>query len=146
MGKGEAEKAVARFMDSRLVKGYVTDFSIESNTIIFNDQQTRQEIHVPIVELKAIFFVKNFEGSNKHVERKTFGIRKNLGKKVFVKFRDNETLVGFIEGQVPWDKGFSLAKLGKKVKGFFLIPVDEDSNNDKVFVVGSAIQDVTIIV
>jgi hypothetical protein len=41
------------------------------------------------------------------VERKAFGIRKNPGKKVFIKFSDYETLVGFIEGEVPWDKGFS---------------------------------------
>jgi len=124
----------------------VRGFSIESDTVVLNDQKTLQEILVPITELKAIFFVKNFGGTSKHVERKAFGIRKNPGKKVFIKFSDNETLVGFIEGEVPWDKGFSLAKLGKKVKGFFLTPVDEDSNNNKVFVVAGAIQDITIIV
>lgn len=146
MEKGEGEKAVARFRDGRLVKGHVRDFSIESDTVILNDQKTQQELRVPVAELKAIFFVKNFGGSSEHVERKTFGIRKNLGKKVFIKFSDNESLVGFIEGQIPWDKGFSLAKLGEKVKGFFLTPVDQDSNNDRVFVVGSAIQDITIMV
>ena len=146
MGNGDGEKIVARFRDGRLVKGYVRGFSIESDTVVLNDQKTLLEMLVPITELKAIFFVKNFGGTSKHVERKAFGIRKNPGKKVFIKFSDNETLVGFIEGEVPWDKGFSLAKLGKKVKGFFFTPVDEDSNNDKVFVVAGAIQDITIIV
>lgn len=146
MGNGDGEKIVARFRDGRLVKGYVRGFSIESDTVILNDQKTLQEILVPITELKAIFFVKNFGGTSKYVERKAFGIRKNPGKKVFIKFSDNETLVGFIEGEVPWDKGFSLAKLGNKVKGFFFTPVDEDSNNNKVFVVAGAIQDITIIV
>ncbi len=146
MIKGEGEKAVARFRDGRVVKGHVRGFSIESDMVMLNDQKTQQEMPVPISELKAIFFVKNFGGFSKHVERKAFGIRKNPGKKVFIKFSDKETLVGFIEGPVPWDKGFSLAKLGRKVKGFFLTPVDENSNNDKVFVVGSAIQDITIMV
>jgi hypothetical protein len=146
MGNSDGEKIVARFTDGRLVKGRVRGFSIESDTVVLNDQKTLQEIRVPIAELKAIFFVKNFGGSSKHVERKAFGIRKNPGKKVFIKFSDNETLVGFIEREVPWDKGFSLAKLGKKVQGFFLTPVDADSNNNKVFVAAGAIQDITIIV
>jgi hypothetical protein len=146
MGKDEGDKIVARFRDGRLVKGVVRDFSIESDTVILNDQKTNKESSIPLEQLKAIFFVKNFEGSSAYVEKKVFGIRKNLGRKVFVKFIDKESLVGFIEGAIPWDKGFSLAKLGKKAKGFFLTPVDGDSNNEKVFVVGSAIDNVTIMV
>jgi hypothetical protein len=146
MEKDEREKIVARFRDGRLLKGFVMNFSIESDTFIMSDQKTNMDIRVPIDELKALFFVKNFEGSSKHVERKVFGIRQNLGRKVFIKFFDRESLVGFIEGEIPWDKGFSLAKLGKRVKGFYLIPVDGDSNNKKVFVVGSAIDNVTIMV
>jgi len=103
-------------------------------------------VEVSLDQLKAIFFVKDFGGTSTHVERKVFGTRKKPGKKVFIKFSDKESLVGFIDGQVPWDKGFSLAKLGNKVKGFFLIPVDGDSNNYKVFIVGGAIQDITIMV
>jgi len=146
MGKDEGEMIVARFRDGRLLKGFVKDFTIESDTIILSDRKTRKENRVLIEELKALFFVKNFEGSSKYVERKVFGIRKNLGRKVFIKFIDKESLVGFIEGEIPWDKGFSLAKLGKRAKGFFLTPVDGNSNNDRVFVVGSAIDNVTIMV
>jgi hypothetical protein len=39
-------------------------------------------------------------------ECKAVGIRKNSGNKVFIKFHDDESLVGFIEGEVPWDKVF----------------------------------------
>jgi hypothetical protein len=146
MGNDEGEKIVARFRDGRLLKGFVRNFSIEADTVILSDQKTNQESRVPIEELKALFFVKNFDGSSEYVERKVFGIRKNLGRKVFIKFIDKESLVGFIEGELPWDKGFSLAKLGKGAKGFFLTPVDGDSNNERVFVVGSAIDNVTIMV
>ena len=144
MKNNEGEKIVARFRDGRLLKGFVRNFSIESDTLIMSDQ-TNKENRVPMEELKAIFFVKSFEGSSRYVERKVFGSRKNLGRKVFVKFIDKESLVGFIEGEIPWDKGFSLSKLGKGAKGFFLIPVDEDSNNKRVFVVGSSIENVTIM-
>ena len=44
-----------------------------------------------------------------------------------------------------WKKGFFLSKPDKRIKGFFLIPVDSDSNNIKVFVVGSAIRDITLM-
>lgn len=136
---------VARFRDGRMVKGYVKAFSSESDTVVLTDEKTREENRVALEELKAIFFVKSFQGVREHVEKKAFGIRKLAGRKVFVKFHDKETLVGCIEGAVPWDKGFSLTKLGEKTKGFFLTPVDGDSNNVKIFVVGSAIQDITIM-
>ena len=137
---------VARFRDGRMVKGYVKAFSSESDTVVLTDEKTREENRVALEELKAIFFVKSFQGVREHVEKKAFGIRKLAGRKVFVKFHDKETLVGCIEGAVPWDKGFSLTKLGEKTKGVFLTPVDGDSNNVKIFVVGSAIQDITIMV
>lgn len=146
MKKDEGEKIVARFRDGRILKGFVRNFSVESDTVILRDQKTNKESRIPIDELKALFFVKDFEGSREHVERKVFGIRKNLGRKAFIKFIDKESLVGFIEGEIPWDKGFSLAKLGQRAKGFFLTPVDGDSNNEKVFVVGGAIENVTIMV
>jgi hypothetical protein len=141
----EDEKVVARFRDGRMVKGHVIRFSIESDTIILKNEQTGDEHPVAIEELKAIFFVRSFQGIREHVEKKAFGIRKLAGRRVFVKFHDKESLVGCVEGAVPWDKGFSLAKLGEKAKGFFLIPVDGNSNNIKIFVVGSAIQDIQIM-
>lgn len=141
----EQKKVVARFRDGRLAKGTVKDFRIDSNMVVLNEETTLQERRVAIEDLKAIFFVKTFTGYSKHVERKAFGLRKLKGKKALVMFDDKETLVGFIDGDVPWDKGFSLEKLGKGVKGFFLTPVDGDCNNQKVFVVGSSIKDITIM-
>jgi hypothetical protein len=66
---------------------------------------------------------------------------------VFIKFKDRESLIGFIDGEVPWQKGFTLTKPdGTEDTGFFLTPSDNDSNNIKVFVVCSAIEKVTIMV
>ena len=139
------EMAVARFKDGRLLKAYVRNFRVDSDVLQLRDPQTQEELSVSIDQLKAVFFVKDFTGSHEYVERKSFGIRKSPGRKVFVKFSDDESLLGFIVGDVPWDKGFSLVKLGKNAKGFFLTPVDSGSNNSRVFVVGSAIKDITIM-
>ena len=139
------EMVVARYKDGRLLKGYVRNFRIDSDVILLREPQTQEERSVSIDQLKAVFFVKTFTGYSKYVERKSFGIRTSPGRKVFVKFKDDESLLGYIVGDVPWDKGFSLVKLGNNAKGFFLTPVDSDSNNSKVFVVGSAIKDITIM-
>ncbi len=51
------------------------------------------------------------------------------------------------DGEVPFKKGFTLTKPdGTEDAGFFLAPSDTDSNNIKVFVVGSAIEKVAIVV
>lgn len=143
---GQEEKVVARFKDGSMVKGYAKGFHIESDTVVLHESRARKEHKVPMSDLKALFFVKTFKGYRDYVERKAFGTRGSVGRKVFVKFSDRESLVGVIHGGIPWDRGYTLAKLGKNAKGFFLVPVDEKSNNVKVFVVGSAIQDITIMV
>lgn len=140
------EKAVARFRNGSVLKGMLKDFSLDSEFIMFHEDATQEERWIPMGALKAIFFVKSFTGASEHVEKKSFGLRKLTGQKAFVKFDDKESLVGFIDGDIPWDKGFSLEKLGKNAKGFFLTPVDGDCNNIKIFVVGSAVQDITIMV
>lgn len=142
----DGEKVVARFRNGALVKGYVKNFKIDRERITLNEPRTHKVRRIPVDDLKALFFVKTFKGYGDYVERKVFGIRKNAGRKVFVKFNDRESLVGFIDGALPWNKGFSLSMLGRKAKGFFLVPADGDSNNSKVFVVGSAIRDITIMV
>jgi hypothetical protein len=142
---GDIEKVVARYSNGQTLKGYVTDFGVSSETVTVEDLETQSANKILIDDLKAIFFVKSFTGRGEYVEKKAFGIRKNPGRKVFVKFKDNETLVGYIDGDIPWAKGFSLAKEGNKAKGFFMVPVDSDSNNIKVFVVGTSIQDLTIM-
>ncbi len=100
---------------------------------------------VAVADLKALFFIKSFEGNKTYREKKAFGASTRDGHKVYVKFNDQESLVGFVEGEIPWDKGFFVSRDGGKTKGFFLVPVDRDSNNMKVFVVGTSIEDVTIM-
>jgi hypothetical protein len=139
------EKAVARFKNGSVMKGMLKNFSIDADMVVLHEEKTLEERWIPVGELKAIFFVKSFTGTSEHVEKKTFGIRKLTGKKAFVKFDDSESLVGMIEGVVPWDKGFSLDKLGRNAKGFFLTPVDGDCNNIRIFIVGSAIKNITIM-
>lgn len=143
---GNGQKVVARYKDGSLVKGYARNFRGDTETVKLLHPKAGTEKSVPLDDLKAIFFVKTFKGYRDYVERKAFGMRKSGGRKVYVRFSDRESLLGFIDGEIPWERGFSLAKLGDKTKGFFLVPTDSNSNNNRIFVVGSAIKDITIMV
>ena len=139
------EKTVTRLINGKLLKGYIKEFSPDQNEINIEDEVTGDLHPVKIEDVKAVFFVKSFEGDHEHREKKSYGIAKIRGQRVFVKFRDGETMVGFLEGDVPWARGFFLSKQDSGLKGFFLLPVDEDTNNIKVFVVASSIDEVTVV-
>lgn len=85
------------------------------------------EVHkIPISEIKAIFFVKDFKGNPHYKAGAEFSEGSpKAGKTVSVKFHDGEIIKGKVinpaEGQ----------------KGFFLYPADPLDNNEKVFVVRS---------
>ena len=139
------EKVVTRLIDGKVLKGYIKEFSPEQSKVSIEEELTGDMHPVKIGDVKAVFFVRSFEGDHEHKERKSYGIAKVKGQRVFVKFRDGEGLVGFLEGDVPWEKGFFLSKPDSGRKGFFLLPVDEDTNNIKVFVVSSSVDAVTVV-
>lgn len=141
----EREKAILRMNDGTLLKGYLRDFSPSMSSVSLEKEPTSDLIAVSIEDAKAIFFVKSFEGDNEYRERKSYGISKPTGQKVYIKFKDGESMVGYLEGDVPWEKGFFLSRHDRSVKGFYLRPVDEDANNTKVFVVASSVKDATVM-
>jgi len=140
------QKIVLRFNTGKLLKGFIGDFTAYTDIVVVHDAVTDEEHKIPIVELKAIFFVKTFEGDRLYRDKKMYGISENVGRKVYIRFNDGESMIGFLEGDIPWEKGFHLSKKSASaLKGFFLIPVDSDSNNKKVFVVNSSIKDITLL-
>jgi len=139
------ERIVARFNDGRVLKGYTRDFTAESDFFLLDEIGSGKEHRIAVADLKAVFFIKSFEGNKEYRERKAFGVSAHDGHKVYIKFSDQESLVGFVEGEIPWEKGFFVSRDGGRAKGFYLIPVDRDSNNVKVFVVGTSVEDVTIM-
>jgi hypothetical protein len=141
------DKVVVRYIDGKMIKGYISDFSETSDSISVREIDNEKLIQVPVDSLKAIFFVKSFEGKRSYNEKKVYGISAKKGERAFVKFKDAESLVGFLYGDVPWDKkkGFFLSKINTELKGFYIYPVDRGSNNIKIFVMLSAVQDVSIM-
>jgi len=140
------EKVVLKFLDGTIIKGYIRDFSEKSDELILQELDSNVVRAVKSDVLKALFFVKSFEGNRRYSEKKTYGIRKPHGHRTFIKFVDGEDLVGFLEGELPWDKGFFLTHHTiNNLRGFFLLPADAGSNNIKVFIFAHAVRDVTVV-
>ena len=138
----DRQKVVLRCVDGRVIKGHLDEFSPEAERVVIEeDSGAAQRFEVD--ELKAIFFVRTFEGNKTRSEKKSFEKEFPPGKRVFVKFKDGESMVGYVEGKVPWEKGFFLEPA--KGKGFFLIPVDDESNNARVFVIAQSVWEVTVM-
>jgi hypothetical protein len=144
-GSVNRERAVARLNNGNLLKGYMKEFSSDMTEIAVEEDGTGKLHLLRMEDMKAVFFVKSFEGDHEYRERKSYSNSKPRGQRVFVKFRDGESLVGFMDSDIPWEKGFFLSKRDNDKKGFFLLPADEDGNNLRVFVVSSSVDDVTIV-
>ena len=127
-------KVVARFRDGRMLKGYTYDFNPHNEIFHVTETQYSKEVtEVSHSPLKAVFFVKTFEGNRDHRSGDDFSIEtlKNVpGLKVKVTFSDGEVMYGSTHGYAP------------ERKGFFIFPVDKESNNERVF----AIRDSTVTV
>lgn len=124
-------KIVIRFKDSRIFKGKTKDF-FPNKSEFHLEVEGGETIKISIEELKAIFFVKNFEGNKEYKEDYKDEVPGG-GRKVKVEFIDGETMIGFTLGYSP-DR-----------QGFFLNPADLKSNNERIFIIKSATENVSFI-
>ena len=131
-------KVVARFSDGRLVKGSTSDFvpAKEFFHIAPADaaKGTKPTL-VQVKDLKAIFFVKDFEGRPDYTPKNEFeGDRAPQGRKIKVVFADGEVIVGTTQGYQP----------GRA--GFFMVPADQADNNiERCYVVSAATSEITLL-
>jgi hypothetical protein len=130
-------KIVIHYQDGRLAKGITNDFfpNKESFHLIPADTYSGtipMDVRVP--ELKALFFVRKFDGNPHYEDKKEFDPAKNLiGRKIKVTFKDGELMVGVTNGYDP------------NRPGFFVTPVDPISNIDRCFVVKAATREVSFL-
>ena len=120
-------KVVVRFRDGKMVKGYTYDFNPHKEVFhVTQAQYSKDVIEISNSLLKAVFFVKTFEGNKDHRGPDDFSLEslKNApGLKVKVTFSDGEVMYGSTNGYQP------------ERKGFFIFPADEESNNERVFII-----------
>jgi len=129
-------KIVVRYRDGRVLKGQTGDFLPTRPVFhlsLLDAPPDAKPIDVLISEVKAVFFVKDFTGNPQRNDIREFPAGVPLvGRKIRVEFLDGETLVGTTQG-------YDASR-----PGFFVTPVDPDSNNERCFVVARATARVTL--
>jgi len=123
---------VVRFRDGRLLKCHANkQFSVSIRAVQLINQGKVES--VPLDDLKAVFFVRDLEGSGRGFEQNLETNQSpRAGRLLKVTFFDGETI-----------RGRSLTH-GLDGPGFFLYPLDPESNNERVFVVRQATREVVI--
>jgi Family of unknown function (DUF6982) len=129
---GPSQKVVARHANGALVKGYSYDFAPGRRRFhVFADRNASGDpTPVLLGDLKAVFF-RDLVGNPTYNERKKFSPGdRSEGRRVEVVFRDNEVLVGTLDGD------------GSSMPGLFITPADPASNNIAVYAPSTAIRQV----
>ena len=133
--KSELNRVVVRFKDGDLLKGYTYDFTPLRETFHLKPGREKDTLEIRVTDLKALFFVRTLEGDKDYSEKSRFAEVDNphlRGMKVKVKFSDGEVIRGTTQGY------------SKNRKGFFLFPVDPQSNNERIYVLADALHDVKL--
>ncbi len=136
--KSPRNRLVVHFNDGRLLKGYSYDFEPGAETfhLVSERKADKGRIHeVKCADLKAVFFVKTFEGNKDYIEKKKFDDIDSyglLGLKIKVEFPDGEVIRG-----MSFD-------YGENFNGFFIMPVDPKGNNQKIYVITDNLTDVVV--
>jgi hypothetical protein len=122
------QKVIVRYTDGQLLRGYTNNFNASRPQLHLCDSPASGDtVMVPLARLKAVFFVREFAGDPDHVESNVFTAAP-IGRKVEVTFHDGEVMVG--------------ATISYRCDGhgFFMNPADPGSNNQRVFVILSAMK------
>lgn len=130
-------KIVIHYQNGRLAKGITTDFFQNKDTFHLTPADTSpgaKPVDVSVPDLKAIFFVRKFDGNPHYEDKKEFDPAKNtIGRKIKVTFKDGELMVGTTNGYEP------------SRPGFFVTPADPASNIERCFVVKAATREVSFL-
>ena len=127
----ETNKVVVRFKDGSIMKGKTNDF-FPNKTSFHLETLNGETKTIDVEQLKAFFWVKDFEGNKTYDEDYEDEIA-GTGRKIMVKFSDGESIIGYTLGYSP-DR-----------QGFFMTPADLKSNNHRIFVVKSASEKIEFI-
>jgi len=130
-------KTVAHYEDGKLFKGVTNDFFPNKDIfhlMLMDAPLGSKPAEFLVRGLKALFFVKDYQGNHDYQEKKDFDPSfPPTGRKIKVLFKDGELMVGTTNGYQPTRPGF------------FLVPADRNSNNERCFVVSASTKQVSFI-
>jgi Family of unknown function (DUF6982)/PilZ domain len=129
------QKIVVRYADGELLKGFTQDFHPTRSQFSLwptINASAADRVIVPMTRLKAVFFVRDFNGNPGYRERKTFTVCAQ-GRRIEVTFADSEVILGTTLNYRP------------DAQGFFVVPADAGGNNSRIYVIAGAVRQVRFI-
>ncbi len=140
-------KVVAHRKSGQLIKGFaeldvsVNEVGVPQSAPVFksltiHSSISGRSVSVPFDSLKALFFVKTFEGDQAYAETKFFNPAPKIGGLwVHLSFADNETTEGIISNGLPF----------VTEPGFLMKPPDPHSNNYAIYVMKAALSSFRVV-
>ena len=129
------KRAVVRKLGKGLIKGFVDPNGCLASEIEVLDRDGRL-VRVPMSEIKAVFFVRDFDGNPGRAERKIFRSRPRLaGLWVRVTFKDSEVLEALLPNNL----------LEVDPRGYLVTSPDVYSNNLRIFIPRTALTEMEVL-
>lgn len=133
------KKVVVKYKDGKIIKGWVEDFRSDREffTLYPLIEYSKEEmLEIKFLSLKAVFFIKDFPGNKDYKKVRTFNIDTKVTpsqRKLIVRFKDEENLYCTSHSH------------GRYKIGFFVYPIDPKDNNERIFVIHSAVKSVRLM-
>ncbi len=120
------QKLVIRFSSGKILKG--TSYNLDLSSIGFylnprESSDTDERLFIRYPDVKAIFFVRNFDGLPEDAELEEAAEWYPEGSEILVEFSDGEVI-----------EGFSLTQYREDSPRFHLIPTDQNTNNISILI------------
>jgi hypothetical protein len=128
------QKVIVRTRDGKVIPGFANEDRIKKTLKIINQQGKEETFSID--KLKAVFFVKDFQGNPEYDEIK-FLNKQSVSSMIWVR-------VEFFDGEVLEGKILNNMELISS-PGFYLSPSDQDTNNKRVYVVKSSLKNFTVL-
>jgi hypothetical protein len=130
-------RVIARYQNGLILKGHTTDFLPARDRFHLLPTDScpgTKPTEVLITDLKGVFFVRHLDGNPAHTKQNAFDSTNiTPGRRIRVVFKDGEVLQGLTSRYRP------------ERAGFFVMPADQRSNNERCFVVAAATREVSLL-
>jgi hypothetical protein len=130
------KKAYLCRMDTSYIEGYVSPQTYQRPDGVEILRRSAEVTVVPYAEIRAVYFVKEFDGPPNESEKRVFGSRPKLdGLWVRLTFRDDEVFEGVIQND--------LLLMGPH--GITITPPDAASNTQRIFVPQQSLKELKVL-
>jgi len=132
-------KIVVKYQNGEIIKGWTGDFRPDKDFFHLyplKEYSDEDAMEIQLSSLKAVFFVKDFIGNKDYKKVRTFKDQPKVTpsqRKIVVFFKDGENLYG------------TSHSYGPNRKGFFIYPIDPNDNNERIFVLHSAVESIRLM-